>query len=267
MPRRLLIVLSAAALVALSACNSTPAAPALTDPKEILTKAVENVQAATSVHFKADISGNLALDLTGTGTGSGGGLDLTGTTVEGDIDIAGGNAKASLAAPSLFNLTGDAIVVGSDTYLRLSLLGDKYQKSSNAAGDTLGAISDPKKTIADLQKSLDSLPTPPVKQPDEKCGDKDCYRITIAVPNTDVGGALGGALGGGSAAPSVSGSGTADVWVTKDDLKPVKLAISADGGSQGKLTVALEFSNWDAPVSISAPPADQVAAPSPSPSS
>jgi hypothetical protein len=263
--RRLLLALSSAALVALSACSSTPAAPALTDPKEILTKAAENVQAAKSVHFKADISGNLALDLTG--SGSGGRLDLAGTTVDGDIDIAGGNAKASISAPALFNLTGDAIVVGTDTYLRLSLLGDKYQKSSNATGDTLGAISDPKKTIADLQKSLDSLPTPPVKQPDEKCGDKDCYRITIAVPNTNVGGALGGALGGGSAAPSVSGSGTADIWVTKDDLKPAKLAISADGGGQGKLTVTLELTDWDAPVSIGAPPADQVAAPSASPSS
>ncbi len=264
MARRLLFLVCASALVVLGACSSTPSAPALTDPKEILTKAVENVQAAKSVHFRADVSGNLSLGGTGSASASGAGLDLAGTTIEGDIDIAGGNAKATISAPGLFGLTGDAIVIGPDTYLRLSLLGDKYQKSTNAAADPLGALSDPKKTIADLRTALDALPTPPVKQPDEKCGDKDCYRVTIPVPNTDVGGALGGALGGGSAAPSVSGSGTADVWVTKDDLRPAKLAISADGGSQGNLTVTIEFTSWDAPVSIAAPPADEVAAPSPS---
>jgi hypothetical protein len=261
-PRRLLLALSAAALVALAACDSTPAAPALSDPKEILTKAVENVQAATSVHFTADISGNLALDPTGAASGSG--LDLGGTTVEGDVDIAGGNATASFSAPALFGLSGDAIVVGTDSYLRLSLLGDKYQKTSNPAGDPLGALSDPKKTIADLTASLDSLPTPPVKQPNEKCGDKDCYRITLSVPNTDVGGALGGVLGNASAAPSVGGSGTADVWVTTDDLLPVRLAISADGGGGGTLTATIQLSAWNAGVSVSPPPADQVASPSPS---
>jgi hypothetical protein len=60
----------------------------------------------------------------------------------------------------------------------------------------------------------------------------------------------------------VSGSGSADVWVTKSDLRPAKIAITADGGSQGKLTVTIELTRWDESVSISAPPADQVAEPS-----
>lgn len=261
MLRRRPIVLALVATVALAACGGSPSAPAISDPKEILTRAVEAAQAARTVHFKADIGGSLALDLSGTGSGAP--LDLTGTTAEGDIDIAAGSASASFSAPALFGLTGDAIVVGPDTYLRISLLGDKYQKSSTADGG-VGALSDPKQAIADLEKSLDELPTPPVKAPDEKCGDADCYRVTIAVPATDIGGALGGALGGASAAPSVSGSGTADVWVRKSDLRPAKLVITADGGSQGKLTVTIELTRWDEPVSISAPPPDQVAEPSPS---
>lgn len=291
MSRRTLLALGIVATAALSACAGTPSAPAISDPREILIRAVENAQAATSVHFRADIAGNVSLDLTGVGTGGrGGGLDLTGTTVEGDVDIAGGKVKASFSAPSLFDITGDAIVIGTDTYLRVSLLGDKYRKSSALAGGTLGALSDPKQTIADLKTSLDRLPEPPVRKPDEKCGDRDCYRVTVSVPSTDVGGALGsaidGALGGQSAAPgsggspvpgsggspvpgvsampAVTGGGSVDVWVTKDNLQPARLAITADGGSLGKLTVTVQLTGWGAGVSIVAPPADEVAAPSPS---
>ncbi len=241
------------AAVLLAACGSS-SAPSLTDPSEILTKALEATQNAKTVHVKADIAGSVALDLTGQGTGTP--LDLTGTTVEGDIDLAGKNAQASFSAPTLFGLSGEVIVIGQDSYLKLSLLGDKYQKSTSEPDSPTDALSDPKQTLTDLQKALDDLPTPPTKAPDEKCGDADCYRVTIDLPTTDVGGALGGVLG--SAAPDVSGSGTADVWVRKDDLRPAKLAIAADGGDQGKLTVTIELTAWDEAVSISAPPAGQV---------
>jgi len=272
MARRSLVALGAAVAVALGACSSSaPTAPPLSDPTEILTRALDAAQAARSVHYKADASGTIALDLMGIGSGTE--VDLTGATVEGDVDIAGGKATAAFKAPSLFGLSGDAIVVGTDAYLRVGLLGDRYQKSSGAGAGGFAALGDPKKTMADLKAALAGLSAPPVRAPDEKCGDRECYRVTVSVPNLDVGGALmgmlGGALGGAfpspggaSAAPSLSGSGTVDVWVSRTDLRPARLAIEADGGSQGKLAVAIELTGWDATVSISAPPADKVA-PSP----
>jgi len=252
MSRRLPLVLGAAAALILGAC-SAPAAPPISDPMEILTKAVEASQAAKTVHVKATVSGSMALDLTGQGAGSP--LELTGTSLEGYVDIAAGNLKASFLAPALFGLSGEIIVVGGESYLKIGLMGDKYQKSS-ASDSPVGDTGDPKKAIADLRKALADLPSPPTKAPDEKCGDQDCYRVSIAVPATDVGGILGDALGSGT--PDLSGSGTVDVWVTRDDLRPARLAISADAGSSGKLTVTVEFTRWDGSVSISAPPADQV---------
>ncbi len=259
MSRRLLPALGVTLVVALvlGACGQGGGLTNISDPKEILTKAVEAAQAAKTVHFKADVAGSIALDLTG--QGAGGPLELTGTTLEGDVDIAGGNLTASFLAPALLGLSGEIIVIGNDSYLKISLIGDKYQKSS-ASDSPVGEIGDPKQAIAELRKALDDLPIPPTKAPDEKCGDKDCYRVSIVVPASDVGGMLGGALGGGlgSAAPDLTGSGTVDVWVARDDLRPARLAISADGGSQGKLTVTIELTRWDESVSISAPPADQV---------
>jgi hypothetical protein len=259
MARRPLLALGVVAALVLGACGGSPGASPISDPTEILTKSLEATQDATSVHVKADIAGSVALDLTG--QGSAGPLDLTGTTVEGDIDLANGNAQASFSAPTLFGLSGELIVIGEDSYLKISLLGDEYQKSTNTADDPTGALSDPQQAIADLQKALDELPTPPTKGPDEKCGDADCYRVTIDVPTTDVGGALGGVLG--SAAPDVSGSATIDVWVRQDDLRPAKVVVTADGGAEGTITVTLELTRWDEPVSISAPPADQVVESSP----
>jgi len=239
------------ASLALGACGGEPAASPISDPTEILTKSLDAAAAAQSVHVKGEIAGSVALDLTGQGGGAP--LDLTGTTIEADVDLADGNLQASFSAPSLFALSGELIALGQDSYLKISLLGDKYQKSTSTADSPTGALRDPQGAIADLKTSLDELPTPPTKAPDEKCGDADCYRVTVDVPTTDVGGALGGVLG--SAAPDVSGSGTVDVWVRKDDLLPAKVAITADGGAEGTITVTLELTRWDEPVSISAPPA------------
>jgi hypothetical protein len=259
MVRQPLLALGLVAAFVLGACGGSPAASPISDPTEILTKALEATQEAKTVHVKADIAGSVALDLTG--QGSGGPLELTGTTVEGDIDLAGKNAQVSFSAPTLFGLGGELIVIGPDSYLKVSLLGDKYQKSTNAADNPTGALSDPQQTIADLEKALKDLPTPPTKAPDEKCGDAECYRVTVDIPTTDVGGALGGVLG--SAAPGVSGSGTIDVWVNKATLRPAKLVITADGGAEGTITATVELTRWDEAVSISAPPADEVVESSP----
>jgi hypothetical protein len=257
MSRRLPLGLAAVAALALAGCSTAPSAPPIADPMEILTRSVEAAQAAKTVHFRADVGGSIVLDMTG--EGAGGPLDLTGTTLEGDADLAGGALKATFLAPTLLGLSGEVIVIGDDSYLKISLIGDTYRKSS-AADSPIGAIGDPKQAIADLRKALDDLPGPPTKAPDEKCGDKDCYRVSIVVPATDVGGMLGGALGGGlgSAAPDLTGTGTVDVWVARDDLRPARLAISADGGSRGRLSATIELTRWDEAVSISAPPAGQV---------
>ena len=253
MLRRLVFLVAGAAIV-VGACSSTPSAPALTDPKEILTKSVTSVKDVKSFHFKADVSGQLKIDLTGQGS-AGGALDLQGTTAEGDLDIANKKAKLTFGAPALFGVTGELIQIGNDTYTKVSLLGDKYQKTTSDAGDVGEVAGDPQKAIQELQDFLNKPGIAPTKLPDEKCGDKDCYHVSLNLTADQLGDSIGGALGG-SAAPE--GSGTLDLWVQKDNLRPAKLSVVVDAGDMGKITVNVAFTNYDASVSISEPPADQV---------
>jgi LppX_LprAFG lipoprotein len=254
MVRRLFVVVALATLV-LGACSSPSSAPALTDPKDILSKSVLSLKDVKSVHLKADVTGQIKLDLSG--KGAGGSIDLKGTTAEGDVDIANKKAHLSFSAPGLFGVTGDLIVVGDTSYVKVSLLGDKYTKSvtSNSADPSASAATDPQTIIDEVKKALDQLSVPPTKRADEKCGDQDCYHVSLTLKSSDIAGAVG------SAAPSgLSGDGTIDVWVQKNNLRPAKLTAVVNAGDTGTINVTLTMSAYDTAVTITAPPDDQVEA-------
>jgi lipoprotein LprG len=245
MLRRLAAVLAVVAL-ALSACGS-PAVPALTDPKDILTKSIAALATVKTAHLHADISGSFNADLTGSGSAAA--IDLKGTSADGDIDVPNKKIHLGFSAPALLGLSGDLIQIGTDQYVKISLTGPKYKKQTTSA--TTSAATDPQKAIDELKAGLDKLAAPPVKDPDERCGDKDCYKVTIKLSAADLGAAA-------SSLGSFAGDATLDVWVQKDDLKPAKLATSVNAGTQGSVTVTLTLSNYDKSVTIDAPPADQV---------
>ncbi len=245
---RRLFLIAAAAAVALGACSSAPpTTPPLTDPKEILTKTVGTLKDVKSFHMHADVSGTIKMDLSG--SGNPGALDLKGTTADADIDIPNKKAHISFGAPALLGVTGDLIVIDKVTYTKVSLLGPKYTKSeSTGSGDPSSVASDPQKTIDELNQFLNQPGVAPTKQADEKCGDKDCYHVSLNLTSDQLSGVTSGL---GSAAPSASG--TVDVWVQKGDLRPAKVTISANAGDQGTIAVTLTLSNYDAAVTINAP--------------
>jgi len=252
-----LVALALGAATVLAACGGQ-AAPVLSDPRVIMDGALDAVGQARSVHLEVEVTGSLAAGLGG--QAAGGSLDLEGTTAEADVDLAAGNVRGSFAAPALPGLGGQLISVDRVAYLRVDLLGPRYRKLAGGDGGLLGALADPRRAVSSLRQALDGLPGPPRKAPDEKCGDADCYRVTIPVPATGIGAALADGLGGvpGSPAPGGAGAGTIDLWVRTSDLRPARLVVTADGGSQGTLTITVQLTRWDEPVSISAPPADQV---------
>jgi len=251
---RRLLYLTAAATVAFAACSSgTPAAPALTDPKDILTKSVLTLKDVKSVHLHADVSGTIKLDLTGSGTATP--LDLKGTSGDGDLDIANKKVHINFSAPALLGVTADIIVIGNDTYTKVSLLGDKYTKTTSTdTGSPASAASDPQKTIDQINQFLNTPGVAPTKLADVKCGDKDCYDVSMNLTSDQLSGVTGGL---GSGAPT--GNGTVEVQVQKDNLHPAKVTITAQAGDAGTITVALGLSNYDAPVTISAPADSDVA--------
>jgi len=266
MTRRLAACVALIALVA-GACGSTT--PTLTDPKEIVAQSVATLQTMKSFHLHATVSGTIKIDLLGTGNAIP--VDLQGTTADADVDFANGKAKASLSAQSLF-LNADLVYTGTDAFYKVSLLGPKYKKLSLAdlfnliPGSNLPGQSpppsvaipsvNPSAVAQSIRDSLGKLTVPPVKDPDEKIGDQDCYKVTIKLSQADVAtSGLNPALPSPATAPF---NATVGVWVRKNDLRPAQVTVAVDAGASGNITLTIALSNIDAPVVIAAPPADQV---------
>lgn len=238
-----------AAAIVVGACGGN-AAPALTDPAEILTKAVEAMQKAKSFHLAATVDGTFSADLTGSGQPSE--LSLTGTTLSADIDIANKKARLDMAVPALLGMTAEVIVVGEDTYTKTSFTGDKYQKSSSGDAGIPVDATDPEKALKDLQEWLKKPEIAPTKAADASCGSKTCYKVEIDLTADEIKALMpeAGEMGDGNVVLTI--------LVEKDTLRPTSLALTFSATELGELTVTLTLSKWDEAVTIEAPPADQV---------
>lgn len=247
-------ILAALALI-LGACNSAPAAPALTDPKEILTKAVTSLQDVKTAEVVGTFTGQAKIPQMGD-------LDLSSIKLDAAIDIPNKKAKASLDAPTLLGTKLDALLLGDTAYYKIAgpmaaMLGasaDKYTKvavptPSAAPSNDIAGMTD---AVNQLKAGLDKLPTPPVKQADEKCGDQDCYHVTLSLKGAD--------LQAIAPTASVNADTTVDVWSRKSDYRPAKLLIQVTSTDIGTVGMTLQFT-YDSSVSVDAPPADQVVSP------
>jgi hypothetical protein len=239
----------------LAACQGTPAAPALSDPKEILTKSLTTLQDVKTFHVDADLSGKVNASLTGTGGGSQ--LDLAGTKGSLDVDVTGKKVHATGSLPALLNSSGELIVLPDALYYKITgplAPSDKYLKMDVPPEATASdSPADPAKAISDLQAGLDKLPTPPTKLADEKCGDADCYHVQLKVTAADVSKLA-------SAAPVTdftNGDITLDVFTRKNDLRPAKFVASMSSAEMGSLSLTLTMT-YDVSINVAAPPADQV---------
>ena len=266
MPRRFLLSLAIVATI-LTACAGTPAAPALTDPKDILTHAASSLQDLKTVHLKLGLSGKVAPGLV-TGTTGGSQLDLTGSSLEGDLDLPDGETHIAVAVPALFGISADLVATGGIAYIKTSFDTDgKYRKldltalknslplpSGLALPSPAGSGSpDPSAAAAmidQLKAVLDQLPVP-TKLADDRIADQDCYHVQEKIASTD--------LPQTSAALSaVPWTLTADVWTRKSDYRPARIVLLVDAGTEGSLTFTIDLTNYDAPVTVTAPAADLI---------
>ena len=237
----------------LAACGSTPNAPALTDPKEIVTKGVASLVDVKSFEFTGTFTGNLKAAQLGA-------FDLSAIKMAGAVDIANQTAKFTLDAPALLGTKIDAVVVGGAVYYKLAGLlatmgggsADTYTRVPvpTAAGDPLAAVTDVTRLVPQLEEWLARLPSPLTRAADEKCGDGDCYHVATIVTAAQL-----TALGSTSA---LDGDVTVELWTRKSDYRPAKLGFALTSASLGTFGVAIEL-KYDVSVSVAAPPADQIA--------
>jgi hypothetical protein len=251
-----LFALLAVVAVVLGACSNAPAAPALTDPKEILAKTAESLTGVKTVEFTGAFTGSVSAQ----GLGN---FDLSTVKISGQADISNKKAKVAIDAPSLFGTKIDAILVDMTAYLKIAgplaiplhATADTWMKFDIPAssGNPVDAATDPSQAAQQAQDALNKLPTPPVKQADEKCGDQDCYHVTIHVSAAD--------MKAMDPTSSVNGDVTVDVWTRKNDYRPAKIGVNVATVDMGTFGATFEFT-YDGSVSIEAPPADQVVTPS-----
>jgi hypothetical protein len=248
------IALVAMLSLVLAACSSTPAAPALTDPKEIVTKGVTSLTDVKTFEITGTFTGSLKAAQLGN-------FDLSTIKMSAAVDIPNKTAKFSLDAPTLVGTKVDALMVGGAAYYKISGLyaamvpgavADKYTKVPvpTASGDPMAAATDVTKLVAQLNEGLAKLPSPLVKAPDDKCGDADCYHVSTVVTAAQM-----KAL---DATSSLDGDFTVDLWTRKTDYRPAKFALSIASASLGTFGMTIEI-KYDVPVSVTAPPADQMA--------
>ena len=255
MIRRLPMILGLAASLAVIACNSTPPGPALTDPTAIVTAALKATEAAKTVHVDLAVDGTASINL-GLGGTSGTPIDVSGTTASADIDFARPAAKATFAVKAGAQVSGELIAVDGTTYLKTSLTGPLYVASPAGAQSV-----DPSQingVIDNLGDLLLKEGITLVKGDDIACGSKQCYTVSADLTAEQLGTT---GLGTGAGLPiDLSGARLKiTVRVEKDlpyHLAGVTAVLSLTDGSA--LTFDLTASKWDEPVTISAPPADQV---------
>ncbi len=250
-PPPVFAVLTLLALV-VAACG--PSAPALTEPVEILQKGAASLGEMKSFHLRGAIDGEVPLDIGGAGGGAP--LPLDGTTLDADIDVANGDLAAELLATALLNLRVNLVVVDGSAYLRAPLVTGDLWFRQPAEG---GIGGDPAAAIEGLGAFLARPELGPEKLPDTRCAGTDCYSVRLTVPAGEIRDALGSV---GNAIPGLSGDTVGDVTVTvgvrKDDLRLATLGLVVPAGGATPLTIVLELSKVNEPVTISAPPADEV---------
>lgn len=253
-------VIAAFTLVALVVAGCGSSGPALTEPREILQQGAASLGEMKTFHLRGTVDGEVPLDLGGAGAGGGGAaLRLDGTSIDGEIDVAGGELAVELLAPALLNLRVNIVVADGSAYLKAPLVtGQRWVRQPTTGG--IGG--DPGAVLSGLAAFLARPELTPEKLPDARCAGTDCYSVRFTVPVSDVRHALGSL---GSAIPGLSGDVVGDVTVTagirKDDRRLATLRLGIPAGGTKPLTIVLELSKVNEPVTIVAPPADEVDGP------
>jgi hypothetical protein len=277
-------------LVVAAACGSGSATPAAgsaapgatnapatnaSDPNSIVDNALNSTASVKSFHIKIEINGTITKEALQSEAASAGfpitsDVKLDGTTLEGDVDVA--NSAASLnfnvpALPMLGNqpLTGSLIAVDQVLYYKVSLLGPKYSKLD--LGSLASGLPVPVPTAAatasmgltgEFSAALDQLKAMGFKATlvgVEQIGGKDADHINISVPID----ALNQEIAAASPSPMVQlDSASIDFWIYTDNNQLAKFELKGASSQLGNLDLTLTITNYDAPVSISAPPASDI---------
>jgi hypothetical protein len=271
------------------------AAPAATDASSLISQALSGGADVKSFHIKLTVAGTISAaamaaetdDPTATA------VKLDGTSLEGDVDMANGAGHIAVTLPALAQLGGvaisaDLIVVDQALYAKTALLGDKYMMldlsslssmagalplpsipvalpSAGASAD-LSAVTD---QLAQIQQQLDAAGAKATVVGTEQIGGQDATHVNVTVPvdwiNQQI--TTSEASATDTPPPGLAGAkldaATFDVWIYKSNNQLAQLHLTATSAVVGNIDVMLTMTNYDKPVTISAPPASEISSTNP----
>ena len=291
-------VLAGFVLVAAAACSSggattAPAAggtgaPAANqnDPNSILTSVINGGSDIKSFHIKIAVSGTIkaaALQAAMADSGSSGsGIQITsdakldGTAIEGDVDVANSAAHLTANVPALqmlgnIPITGDVIVVSNTLYYKVSLLGAKYTKMDlgsltsglpvsipsilpSPGASAMTGITD---QVNQLRTQMEAAGVKVTLVGVDKIGGQDANHINVSVPIDKLNAEIAAQSSG---APSATiDSASVDFWVYKSNNMLAQVEVKGASSSFGNVDFMITVTNYDQPVTISAPAAADIA--------
>lgn len=259
-----LALLALASATAAAGCGS--GSPSIGDPNEVIARSATSALAVQSLHVKLEVSGKVSTSALsgGSATGVGATINLTGTTVEGDVDVSRQAADLKFAVPSLFGTTGEVIVLDGNLYYKISLVSDKFTESKLSAlvpGSiaSAGAIASvaPSAAVSALDQALGDIGGTATLLAGDQVNGQDAYHMSIALSVAKLNFLL--ASQGVSATSAMKlDSATAEYWVYKDSLLPAQIAIAGSAGSTGNLDLTLTLTDFGKSMSIAAPDASQI---------
>lgn len=230
----------------------------LTDPAEILTRGVEATSEADRFHLAVAVSGSVTDPESGTG------VPLDGVTVEGDVDLANEAAHISLAVPFMLGLSGEAIVLGQDTYLKTSLTGVKWiHTPATDEGEPHPEPSDPAEIADKVAEFLATEGVSIEKLADEPCGDDICYHLRLTVSARALAAhpdALPdmGEFGDLFPVDELLGPAVVDLLFDHNGLWLRQVSTAAADPESGDVELTVALSQYNESFDISAPPPDEV---------
>lgn len=165
--------------------------------------------------------------------------------------MANKNAHFEGSAPGIPGFSGEMIIVGTYTYIRLPgqtkyALTGTDSLSINAADSKAGPMA-MVGSIVDI--AADKALQPRLVGMEDVLGNT-CYHVQVTVTPEVVQKFLG--LGG-----SAVGNGRLDLWILQDGFNLRMLEFHSSDPTAGSMALRLSFSNFDAVEEIKAPPPEQ----------
>lgn len=234
-----LAALAVTALLAGACVGGAPTAPPLSDPAEIVERALVSSGNLRAVHVRLDFVPAVG------GAGA--------AALDADVDLISRELSLVALAPG-----SDAQRLRlADGALYLQSGDDPWRREPQGVAGALELIPPTKEIVVALTQAVGDPSVEHELVGTEDCGEFSCYHVRVLVPPSVVWRTLTELVplaAQGEEPPGMTGLAL-DAWVDRGHLRLIQLKVGLGGSG----TAAVTLSNHDKPVFIDPPPGSQIA--------